>query len=133
MAQATTGRDEIVNSTFSLEHFSHSLAKWTGTSLAFIIAALVIIAWIVIGYFLSYSPGWQGAVAIFTGIVSFILLFIMQRANNKELLAIQVKLNELIATERKANNNLINIEESSEEKIREIYEKHRDLSRHSTA
>jgi len=111
-----------------VEKFSHHVARWAGTSIAFIVVISLLFIWLVTGFFVSYSNGWAVAFGIFLSITSFILLFIMQRANTKDLMAIHLKLNGLIASQHTASNELINIEEATEEDIKHMHELHRKLS-----
>lgn len=111
-----------------IEKFSHGFAKWAGTSRAFVMAIILTLIWLLSGIFFAYSTNWEASFNSFTSIIMFLMLFVMQRANNKEALAIQVKLNELISTQKTANNSLINIEESTEQDIKDIQEYHRRVS-----
>ncbi len=114
-----------------LEKFSHTCAGWIGTSGAFLIAIILIVLWLISGVFFAYSNSWQTSFTSFTSVITFLMLFLMQRSDNKKYLAIQVKLNELIASKRGASNSLINIEEASEQDIKNIYNTHRELIQRS--
>jgi low affinity Fe/Cu permease len=111
-----------------LEPFSHSFAKWTGTSWAFFIAFGLTLAWIVSGPFFHYSDSWQIAMNTVSSVVTFLMVFIMQRSQNKDTLAMQLKLNEIIVALEGANNHVIGIEESSEDDIKALLERHQALA-----
>jgi low affinity Fe/Cu permease len=100
-----------------LEHFSRRVAAWSGSSWAFALATLVIIVWAVTGPIFHYSDTWQLIINTGTTIVTFLMVFLIQRAQNKDALAIQLKLNELLASQRGASNRLINLEDWSEQDI----------------
>jgi low affinity Fe/Cu permease len=100
-----------------LERFSRRVTAWSGSSWAFALAALVIIVWGVTGPLFHYSDTWQLVINTGTTIVTFLMVFLIQRAQNKDALAIQLKLNELLASQRGASNRLINLEDWNEEDI----------------
>jgi low affinity Fe/Cu permease len=104
-----------------------NLAKWTtnwaGSSSAFAIALATIMAWIILGPFFNYSDTWQLVINTGTTIITFLMVFLLQRAHNKESMAMQLKLNELIAAQKGANAKMINIEDKSEKEIKEMRRK----------
>lgn len=112
-----------------LERFSHFVTTWSGSSWAFALAVIVVLVWICIGPLFNYSDTWQLVINTGTTIVTFLMVFLIQRSQNKESLAIQVKLNELLASQRGASNRLINAEDLSEEEIAELHEKFANLSK----
>ncbi|HSN49249.1 MAG TPA: low affinity iron permease family protein, partial [Flavobacterium sp.] len=77
------------------ETFTSKAVKLTGSSGAFISACLLIVFWIVIGPLFHYSEVWRHSLHIGTTIVTFLMVFLLQKNNNKDALAIQIKLNEL--------------------------------------
>jgi low affinity Fe/Cu permease len=112
------------------------IAGWSsraaGSSTAFILATLTIAAWLVSGPLFHYSDTWQLVINTSTTIVTFLMVFLIQRSQNKESSAIQLKLNELIAAVQGASNHLISVEDRSEEEIgtlREHYAQLVDLMR----
>ena len=80
-----------------LENFSYKVTAWAGSSLAFAIACLVILAWAITGPMFHYSDTWQLVINTGTTIVTFLMVFLIQRAQNKESRAVQLKLNEIVA------------------------------------
>lgn len=112
----------------ALEDFSIATTRWAGSSWAFAIAAAVVLSWAISGPIFNYSETWQLVINTGTTIVTFLMVFLIQRSQNKESLAVQVKLNELLAAHQGASNNLINIEEMSEEEITRLHERFSTLS-----
>ena len=107
-----------------IEHYSHAFVRWTATSQAFIAAACLIVLWMIGGVFTGYSSAWQSGFNVFTSIATFLLLFLMQRWQSKEFQALQVKLNEIIAVDQNASNELINIENEAEAHLETVHREH---------
>ncbi len=103
-----------------LENFSYKVTSWAGSSLAFAIACLVILAWAITGPMFHYSDTWQLVINTGTTIVTFLMVFLIQRAQNKESRAVQLKLNEIVAAVQGASNRLIDVENLSEEEIEKL-------------
>ena len=78
-------------------------------------AILVVLIWLVSGPFFDYSDTWQLVINTGTTIITFLMVFLIQKTQNKDSIAIQIKLNELIACNNKASNRLVDIEDISEE------------------
>src|ERR1700731_3995491 len=87
-----------------LARFSRLATDWSGSSAAFGLAALTIVIWLVSGPFFGFSDTWQLAINTSTTIVTFLMVFLIQRAQNKDAHAIQLKLNELVAAVQGASN-----------------------------
>jgi low affinity Fe/Cu permease len=113
-----------------LERFSRRVTAWTGSSWAFALAVLTIIVWAVTGPIFHYSDTWQLVINTGTTIVTFLMVFLIQRAQNKDALAIQLKLNELLASQQGASNRLINLEDWSEEDIVALHQRFEKLEQH---
>jgi low affinity Fe/Cu permease len=115
-----------------LEKFSHQATKSTGTSAAFVIAVGVIIVWAFTGPIFGYSDTWQLVINTGTTIITFLMVFLIQRAQNKDALAIHLKLNEIVAALEGASNRLIDVEDLSEPEIdalRNYYKRLIELAR----
>ena len=112
----------------ALEKFSHWATAWTGSTWAFTVAVAVIIVWAVSGPIFGFSDTWQLVINTGTTIVTFLMVFLIQRTQNKDSLAIQVKLNELLASQQGASNRLINVEDWSEQDIAALHERFAKLS-----
>ncbi|GEP88729.1 hypothetical protein CTE07_03740 [Chitinophaga terrae (ex Kim and Jung 2007)] len=89
----------------------------TGSPLAFFIALGTIIAWAVSGPIFNYSDTWQLVINTGTTIITFLMVFIIQKSQNKDSKSVQLKLNELIAANKMASNRLIDVESLSEEEL----------------
>ncbi|MEO5908765.1 MAG: low affinity iron permease family protein [Ginsengibacter sp.] len=96
--------------------FSITITKATGSPYAFIGAMVIIIVWGITGPIFHYSDTWQLVINTGTTIVTFLMVFIIQHSQNKDTTALQLKLDELIAAS-KASNNLINVEDLTEEEL----------------
>lgn len=102
------------------EKFSGKITKATGSPAAFMIACLVIIIWAVSGPIFNYSDTWQLVINTGTTIITFLMVFIIQHSQNKDTIALQIKLNELIATSSTASNRLIDVEDLTEEELQTL-------------
>jgi low affinity Fe/Cu permease len=100
-----------------LERLSHHVLEWTGRSSAFMIALLVIVIWAATGPLFGYSDTWQLVINTGTTIVTFLMVFLIQRAQNKDGKAVALKLNELVAALDGASNRLIDVESLSEQEL----------------
>ncbi len=110
-----------------LERFSHHATKATGTSGAFVLAVLVIVVWAITGPIFHYSDTWQLVINTGTTVVTFLMVFLIQRAQNKDALAIHLKLNEIVAALEGASNRLIDVEDLSEPEINALHNYYRRL------
>src|SRR5688500_19144540 len=100
-----------------LERLSHQATKATGTSYAFLIALATIAIWAITGPLFGFSNTWQLVINTGTTIVTFLMVFLIQRAQNKDAIAIHLKLNEIVAAMEGASNRLIDVEDLSEAEI----------------
>ena len=99
------------------EKAASSITRAVGSSMAFLLAFLVIIVWAVTGPVFHYSDTWQLVINTGTTIVTFLMVFLIQQSQNKDSLAIQLKLNELIAAEERASNRLIVVEDLTQDEL----------------
>jgi low affinity Fe/Cu permease len=116
----------------ALEKFSYQATRATGTSIAFVLAVGVIVIWAITGPIFGFSDTWQLVINTGTTIVTFLMVFLIQRAQNKDALAIHLKLNEIVAALEGASNRLIDVEDLTEPEIdalRNYYKKLIDLAR----
>lgn len=100
--------------------FAHRVASWAGQPFAFILAMSVIICWIVTGPLFHYSDTWQLIINTGTTIVTFLMVFLIQNAQNRDGSAIQAKLDELIRAVSDARNQFIGIEHLTEAELEQI-------------
>src|SRR5712692_1084033 len=110
-----------------LEQFSLMATKATGTSMSFILALSVIIVWGLTGPLFHFSDTWQLVINTGTTIVTFLMVFLIQRSQNKDAQAIHLKLNEIVAALEGASNRLINIEDLSEDEVRTLHQHYQRL------
>ena len=110
-----------------LEIFTHRFAKWAGSASGFFAALLSILVWLVAGVGYGFSQGWESGLTIYIGVITFLMVFLIQRSQNKDLSTLHVKLNELIATTKHADNRLINVEGLTEKEISKVQAIHRKI------
>ncbi|WP_229208028.1 low affinity iron permease family protein [Dyadobacter beijingensis] len=111
------------------------ITAWTGSSMAFGVALTIIVVWGVTGPIFKYSDTWQLVINTGTTIVTFLMVFLIQKSQNKDSKAIQLKLNELIAASRFASNRMVDIEDLSEAELdvlRKFYQKLADMAEADT-
>jgi low affinity Fe/Cu permease len=116
----------------TLERLAHAVTRWTGSSLAFAFALGVILVWLVTGPIFGYSDTWQLVINTGTTIVTFLMVFLIQRSQNKESQAIQLKLNELVAAVNGASNRLINVEDLGEKDVQLLHDHYAKLAELAT-
>jgi low affinity Fe/Cu permease len=105
-------------------------AHATGTSGAFALAALVVVGWAASGPWFGYSETWQLVINTGTTIITFLMVFLIQHAQNKDSIALHLKLNELLASQPRASNRLIGAEELDEyalDRLKQHYQRLIDL------
>lgn len=111
----------------ALERLSYQATKATGTSLAFMLAVSAVVIWLLTGPIFNYSDTWQLVINTGTTIITFLMVFLIQRAQNKDALAIHLKLNEIVAAMEGASNRLIDVEDLSEAEIQALRKYYRRL------
>lgn len=107
--------------------FARFATQWTGTTTAFGIALATVFVWIITGPFFHYSDTWQLVINTGTTIVTFLMVFLIQRAQNNDSHAIHLKLNEIVASIDGASNRLINAENLSEDELKLLQSYYRRL------
>jgi len=107
----------------TLERLSQSVSQQTGTSKAFLIAMSVVIVWALLGPVFHFSDTWQLVINTGTTIVTFLMVFLIQRSQNKEARALELKLDEIVAALEGASNRLIDVEDLSESEL-DVLRKH---------
>ena len=99
------------------ERLATVVTHWSGSSSAFTLAVGIILAWIVTGPLFGFSDTWQLVINTGTTIVTFLMVFLIQRSQNKDSLALHLKLNELVAALQGASNRLIDVESLTEQEL----------------
>lgn len=115
------------------ENISTQITCWTGSSTAFGIAAGVVVIWVITGPLFHYSDTWQLVINTGTTIVTFLMVFLIQKSQNKDGKAIQLKLNELIAASRHASNRMVDIEDLTELELDVLHKYYAKLSEKAEA
>lgn len=110
-----------------LERLSSAATRWTGTSTALMFAIGSIFLWLFTGPVFGFSDTWQLVMNTATSIITFIMVFLIQRTQNKDALAVQLKLNELVAAMAGASNRLIDVEHLSEKELEVLHKHYRRL------
>jgi low affinity Fe/Cu permease len=101
--------------------FAHATSQWTGHPAAFLLALAVVIAWVATGPIFGYSDTWQLVINTGTTIVTFLMVFLIQNTQNRDTLAIQLKLSELVLAMKGAENKFAAIEDLSDEELEELH------------
>jgi low affinity Fe/Cu permease len=99
------------------DKFASVCARWAGHAGVFVTAFLVVLVWAISGPVFGFSDTWQLVINTSTTIITFLMVFVIQQSQNKDTMAIQLKLNELIASDAAANNRLVDIEDLSPEEL----------------
>ena len=113
------------------ENFASKASKAVGSSYAFISALVVVVLWAASGPLFGFSETWQLVINTGTTIITFLMVFLIQKSQNKDSLAIQLKLNELVASNELSSNRLVDIESMTEEEmliVQKYYHKLGELS-----
>ena len=113
------------------ERMSSAVTAWTGSTSAFALALGVVVVWGATGPIFHYSNTWQLVINTGTTIVTFLMVFLIQRTQNKDSLALQLKLNELVAAIEGASNRLIDVEDLDENELKILHEYYGRLARMS--
>src|SRR3990167_511906 len=109
--------------------FARWVATATGRPVAFILAALVILVWLVTGPIFHFSDTWQLVINTGTTIITLLMVFLIQNTQNRDSVAVQVKLDELIRSDGDAHNALMDLEELTEEELKAIKDRYERLAR----
>lgn len=103
------------------ERFSNRMTQFTGTSAAFIAATAIVLIWAVSGPIFNYSETWQLVINTGTTIITFLMVFLIQKSQNKDSKAIHIKLNELVAAHNGASNRIVDIEDLTEAELDQLH------------
>ena len=109
------------------EKVSNTITTYSGSTPVFVIAVGLILVWAFSGPIFHFSNTWLLIVNTGTSIITFLMVFLFQKSQNKESIAVQLKLNELIAANNSASNRLLNIQDLSEDQLNKLYEHYRTL------
>jgi low affinity Fe/Cu permease len=105
--------------------FAHTVARLAGKPATFLIALACVLAWALSGPIFGYSDTWQLVVNTATTIVTFLMVFLIQSTQNRDTLALQIKLADLIIAMRGTHNDMANAEDMSETELESLHEEYR--------
>ena len=112
----------------ALENAARKVTNWTGSTSAFALSVSVVLVWILTGPLFHYSDTWQLVINTGTTIVTFLMVFLIQRSQNKDSLALHLKLNEIVAAMKGASNRLIDVEALSERELHALHTHYQTLA-----
>jgi low affinity Fe/Cu permease len=110
-------------------HFAKWTAHATGRPASFLLAVLVVLAWVVTGPLFGFSDTWQLVINTGTTIVTFLMVFLIQNTQNRDGEAIQVKLDELIRAMKGAHTALMDLEELEDQELDRIRARYAQIAR----
>jgi low affinity Fe/Cu permease len=120
-SETTTGAGD------SFRRFAHGVAHVVGTPGAFLAALGIILAWSVSGPVFHFSDTWQLVINTGTTIVTFLMVFVIQSTQNRDSVAIQLKLDELIRANQRARNGMVALESLSERELRQLEQEFEEM------
>jgi low affinity Fe/Cu permease len=110
------------------EFFSQAVTRWTGSTSGFATALVVVVIWASVGPVFGFSDTWQLVINTGTTIVTFMMVFLIQRSQNRDALAAHLKLNEIVAAMKGASNRMIDVEALSEHELRVLERYYAELA-----
>jgi len=110
------------------EDLASKATQATGSTVAIVLAFTFVIVWAATGPVFHFSEDWQLVINTSTTIITFLMVFLIQKSQNKDSLAIQLKLNELVAAHELASNRLVSVEDMTEEELQVIRKYYSKLS-----
>jgi len=110
---------------FRFSDFARRLAVWTGRPVAFLAACGAVVLWAASGPFFGFSDTWQLVINTSTTIVTFLMVFLIQNTQNRDTMALQLKLSELIIAVQGAKNDIATVEDLSEEDLERLHDTYR--------
>src|SRR5687767_10431131 len=108
--------------------FARTVTNATGSVAAFMIALGIVLIWALSGPLFGFSEMWQLTINTGTTVVTFLMVFVIQQAQNRETRAIQLKLNELIAASEGASNRLIDVEDVADADLQALADRFQELA-----
>lgn len=108
---------------------AHRVSELVGTSWAFIIAVMIILAWAITGPIFHFSNTWQLVINTTTTILTFLTVFLIQNTQNRDARVMHLKLDELIHAIKRARDRLIDLEEMSDEELEQLHKEFEKIQR----
>ncbi len=109
--------------------FSQYCSTSLGSPFSFVLAIIVVAVWAVTGPFFHFSDTWQLVINTGTTIVTFLMVFVIQNAQNRDAVSIQLKLNELLRAVQEARTGLVDLETWKEEDLQRLHAEFERLSK----
>ena len=118
----TVGAPAVAHSVIlsAFDRFASGVTRWAGSPTAFCAALLSIVVWAVAGPWFGFSEEWQLVINTGTTVITFLMVFLIQQSQNKDSVALHLKLNELLAANKAASNRMIGIEQLDEQDLRDV-------------
>jgi low affinity Fe/Cu permease len=107
--------------------FAAVISVAVGTYRAFLVALALVVAWAITGPLFHFSDSWQLVINTGTTVVTFLMVFLIQTTQNREMRAIHLKLDELIRTQRKARDVFADLEDATEDELKVLEAEFRRL------
>ncbi len=107
---------------------SAAVTNWSGSNNAVVASMLIVVVWAVTGPIFHYSDAWQLIINTLTNVLTFLMVFLIQRSQSKDSMAVQLKLNEIVAALEGASNRLIAVEELSESELLALHDRYEKLA-----
>ena len=117
---ARSPKEESIGLRFA--RFSQAVAAMAGQPVAFLLAVAVVAIWIVTGPIFGYSDTWQLVINTGTTIVTFLMVFLIQNTQNRDMMAVQLKLSELVLAMKGAENKFAALEDLNDEELEKLHE-----------
>ncbi|MGH8025981.1 MAG: low affinity iron permease family protein [Pseudoxanthomonas sp.] len=117
----------------TFNNLAQMTAKFTGNPVCFCLAAAIVLVWAATGPFFGFSEVWQLVINTGTTIITFLMVFLIQNTQNRDTEAMQIKLDELIFVTRKANNELLDLEELEESELDRLRQRYEEMARQAKA
>ena len=111
--------------------FARKAATITGRPITFVFAVLIIVLWAVLGPVFGFSDTWQLVINTGTTIITFLMVFLIQNTQNRDTEALQIKLDEIIRSNKGARNEVLDLEEMDEAELDEIRKEYLKLADHA--
>lgn len=108
--------------------FARHLSNLLGSSYAFGLALFFVITWLLTGPLFNYSETWQLVINTSTTIVTFLMIFLLQNTQNRDTMAIHLKLDEVIRSHHEAHNEMLKIEQLSDDDLKALLTRYETLA-----
>jgi low affinity Fe/Cu permease len=117
-----------MNISRKVENLALKIIEGAGSNMALAFSFGLVGLWVVSGFFFGFSQKWASIIGTFSSVITILMVFLIQKTQNKDSLAIQLKLNELVAAHGSASNRLVNVEGMTEEELKVIQKYYMKLS-----